>query len=69
MKDSTALTLGSSSLLGSLPHQSQLPPAQNKFHKGNGQDGKHYWLTPWDEPAIAQRGDWGAYLGQDGRCL
>ena len=28
------------------PHQSQLPPAENKFHKGNGDDGKHYWLTP-----------------------
>lgn len=27
-------------------HQSQLPPAENKFHKGNGDDGKHYWLTP-----------------------
>jgi hypothetical protein len=35
-------------------HQSQLQPAMNKFHKGNGQDGKHFWLTPWDEPAIAQ---------------
>ena len=35
-------------------HQSQLPPHLNKFHKGNGDDGKHYWLTPWDEPAIAQ---------------
>jgi len=21
-------------------------PAQNKFHQGSGQDGKHYWLTP-----------------------
>lgn len=21
-------------------------PADNKFHKGNGEDGKHYWLTP-----------------------
>lgn len=28
-------------------HQSQLPPAENKFHVGNGDDGKHYWLTPW----------------------
>ena len=28
------------------PHQSQLPPAANKFHVGNGDDGKHYWLTP-----------------------
>lgn len=27
-------------------HQSQLPPAANKFHVGNGEDGKHYWLTP-----------------------
>jgi hypothetical protein len=23
-----------------------LLPADNKFHKGNGDDGKHYWLTP-----------------------
>lgn len=29
-------------------HQSQLAPAENKFHKGNGDDGKHYWLTPPD---------------------
>ena len=27
-------------------HQSQLPPEANKFHVGNGGDGKHYWLTP-----------------------
>jgi hypothetical protein len=27
-------------------HQSQLAPAENKFHKGNGDDGKHYWLSP-----------------------
>lgn len=27
-------------------HQSQLVPEDNKFHKGNGDDGKHYWLTP-----------------------
>lgn len=27
-------------------HQSQLQPADNKFHVGNGADGKHYWLTP-----------------------
>lgn len=27
-------------------HQSLLPPADNKFHVGNGEDGKHYWLTP-----------------------
>lgn len=30
------------------PHQSQLAPAENKFHKGNKVDGKHYWLTPPD---------------------
>lgn len=33
-------------------HQSQLAPEQNKFHVGNGADGKHYWLTPWDEPSF-----------------
>jgi hypothetical protein len=27
-------------------HQSQLAPAENKFHVGNGEDGKHYWITP-----------------------
>ncbi len=27
-------------------HQSKLQPAENKFHKGAGSDGKHYWLTP-----------------------
>lgn len=27
-------------------HQSLMVPADNKFHKGNGEDGKHYWLTP-----------------------
>ena len=25
---------------------STLLPASNKFHVGNGSDGKHYWLTP-----------------------
>jgi hypothetical protein len=25
-----------------------LPPSENKFHKGNGADQKHYWLTPDD---------------------
>lgn len=29
-------------------HQSQLAPADNKFHVGNGEDGKHYWITPPD---------------------
>ena len=27
-------------------HQSQTKPAENKFHSGNGDDGKHYWITP-----------------------
>lgn len=27
-------------------HQSLLAPTENKFHVGNGEDGKHYWLTP-----------------------
>lgn len=30
----------------SLRHQNQMEPAENKFHQGNGDDGKHYWLTP-----------------------
>jgi hypothetical protein len=25
-----------------------LRPEKNKFHVGNGEDGKHYWLTPPD---------------------
>lgn len=29
-------------------HQSQMRPSDNKFHSGNGEDGKHYWLTPPD---------------------
>ena len=29
-----------------MKHQNQLEPKDNKFHKGNGVDGKHYWLTP-----------------------
>ena len=36
------------------PHQSQLAPADNKFHRGNGDDGKHYWLTP---PALYAEGE------------
>ena len=27
-------------------HQSQLKPERNKFHTGNAQDGRHYWITP-----------------------
>lgn len=26
----------------------RIRPADNKFHQGNGSDGKHYWLTPPD---------------------
>lgn len=29
-----------------MSHQSQLAPAANKFHRGNGDDRKHYWITP-----------------------
>lgn len=36
----------------SAAHQSQLAPEANKFHVGNGDDGKHYWLTP---PALYQK--------------
>lgn len=32
--------------MNDLQHQSQLSPSSNKFHVGNGGDGKHYWLTP-----------------------
>lgn len=31
-----------------MAHQSQLAPSSNKFHSGNGDDGKHYWITPPD---------------------
>jgi hypothetical protein len=34
-------------------HQSQLPPCENKFHVGNGGNGKHYWLTPPDEDEMS----------------
>lgn len=29
-------------------HQRKTLPHDNKFHLGNGDDGKHYWLTPPD---------------------
>jgi len=29
-----------------MAHQSQLRASENKFHVGNGEDKKHYWLTP-----------------------
>ena len=33
-------------------HQNQLAPEANKFHVGNGDNGKHYWLTP---PALYEK--------------
>lgn len=35
-----------------ITHQSLLAPKDNKFHRGNGADQKHYWLTPWSDPAF-----------------
>lgn len=32
--------------MSELQHQSQLAPELNKFHVGNGSNGKHYWITP-----------------------
>lgn len=29
-----------------------LAPDENKFHSGNGDDGKHYWLTPPETYAL-----------------
>ena len=43
-------------------HQSQLVPAANKFHIGNGEDGRHYWLTPWKDPVfIALQAEFGPF--------
>ena len=30
----------------------RMHPHENKFHAGNGEDGKHYWLTPWKDPVF-----------------
>lgn len=38
--------MSSPAVAAPIPHQSQLAPVANKFHVGNGGDGKHYWLTP-----------------------
>lgn len=40
--------LNTKSTKGIVPRSSakSMKPEDNKFHKGNGDDGKHYWLTP-----------------------
>ncbi len=35
-----------------MSEESARVPAFNKFHSGNGGDGKHYWLTPPDLYAV-----------------
>lgn len=30
----------------------RMHPHENKFHLGNGDDGKHYWLSPWNDPVF-----------------
>lgn len=43
-------------------HQNSLKPAENKFHVGNGSDGKHYWLTPWEDPLfVALNAEYGPF--------
>jgi hypothetical protein len=43
-------------------HQSQMHPSENKFHKGNGSDQKHYWLTPWSDPEfVALKAEFGPF--------
>jgi len=37
-----------SDLFPGTAHQSRTVPHTNKFHRGNGADTKHYWLTPPD---------------------
>lgn len=34
-----------------MPLGAPLAPHNNKFHVG-ARDGKHYWLTPWEDPAF-----------------
>ncbi|AVX13831.1 hypothetical protein [Stutzerimonas stutzeri] len=46
MSEFLSLALDDYTLANPKPHQSSLHPEQNKFHVGNGTDGKHYWLTP-----------------------
>lgn len=49
--------------MSDVAHQSQLAPADNKFHRGNGDDQKHYWLTPWDDPVfIALKEEFGPFF-------
>lgn len=44
----TFFEFGSEEENSSVKHQNQMKPEDNKFHVGNGDDGKHYWLTPPD---------------------
>jgi hypothetical protein len=44
--EAIALGMGKMTEVADNQHQSQLAPAENKFHVGNGEDGKHYWITP-----------------------
>ena len=37
---------GGGVVLQRLVSRRSLKPCDNKFHMGNGEDGKHYWLTP-----------------------
>lgn len=50
----SGLPVPSTPLFDGRIHQSQLAPADNKFHVGNGEDGRHYWLTPWTDPVFVK---------------
>lgn len=39
-------TIGGKGFRNGRLHMNDLHPAENKFHLGNGEDRKHYWLTP-----------------------
>lgn len=40
----------------------RMHPLENKFHAGNGDDGKHYWLTPWEDPVfVALNNEYGPF--------